>query len=268
MKNPLAVALLSLVLVAPTVAAAAPAPLVCGDSNANGSVTSTDALSVLKKAVGQKSTVLCCGDGVRSDNEECEGSDLAGDSCVTRGYAGGTLRCGGGCTFDHSGCYKSRFEDLGLTVYDHETGLEWEKKDGDDGTQELKNPHDIDNLYVWGDAGDPFAPIGEAYIDFLARLNGSVDGQCYAGRCDWRLPTMDEWYSIVVPPVACIGVCLTFFDPSLEPMKEDAYWTAETNPEAPSEAMILLVGDGAFKSDVKKEVHFVRAVRTGLPSKP
>lgn len=257
--------LLALVLAVPSTSPAAPAPLLCGDANANGALTSTDALSVLKKAVGQSASVLCCGDGIHSGNEACEGDDLGGDSCVDYGYAGGTLRCSGGCTLDMSGCYKARFEDLGDTVLDHQTGLEWEKKDADDGIAEPKNPHDVDNLYDWGDAGDPYGPIGTAYTDFLARLNGASNGTCYADRCDWRLPTTDEWMTIVTPPIACLDVvCLTYFDPALEPMKEDGYWTANTSFDLPSDAMVMMVGDGAIKTDIKKENRHARAVRMGL----
>jgi len=46
-----------------------------------------------------------CGDGeVQSLDEDCEGSDLNGQSCQSRGYTGGTLGCAADCRFDVSGC--------------------------------------------------------------------------------------------------------------------------------------------------------------------
>jgi len=46
-----------------------------------------------------------CGDGMVEGMEECEDVDLAGQTCVSQGFAGGTLACTGACTFDTSGCY-------------------------------------------------------------------------------------------------------------------------------------------------------------------
>jgi hypothetical protein len=37
-------------------------------------------------------------------NEECDGSDLAGQTCLSQGFAGGSLGCTTSCTFDTSGC--------------------------------------------------------------------------------------------------------------------------------------------------------------------
>ena len=45
-----------------------------------------------------------CGDGVVNPNEQCDGLNLAGATCVTRGFAGGTLGCSASCTFDTSAC--------------------------------------------------------------------------------------------------------------------------------------------------------------------
>ncbi len=40
-----------------------------------------------------------CGDGVASDVEECDGTDLHGAECTDFGYSGGTLRCTEDCRF-------------------------------------------------------------------------------------------------------------------------------------------------------------------------
>jgi hypothetical protein len=45
-----------------------------------------------------------CGDGVADGSEACDGSDLAGASCGSLGYATGTLGCTASCGFDVSGC--------------------------------------------------------------------------------------------------------------------------------------------------------------------
>ena len=45
-----------------------------------------------------------CGDGVITEGEECDGSNLDGKTCVSLGYTGGTLACKADCTFDKSAC--------------------------------------------------------------------------------------------------------------------------------------------------------------------
>jgi len=47
-----------------------------------------------------------CGNGVidLTNGEQCDSGDLGGQTCVSRGYTGGTLTCNGDCTFNESGC--------------------------------------------------------------------------------------------------------------------------------------------------------------------
>jgi len=46
-----------------------------------------------------------CGDGAaNTDNEQCDGGDLRGESCVSRGFTRGDLACGDNCMFDESYC--------------------------------------------------------------------------------------------------------------------------------------------------------------------
>ncbi len=47
-----------------------------------------------------------CGDGVVNGVEDCDGRDLANQTCesLNLGFIGGTLACGPACTFDASGC--------------------------------------------------------------------------------------------------------------------------------------------------------------------
>lgn len=48
-----------------------------------------------------------CGDGVNDSGEACDGSDLGSASCLTNGFAGGTLSCDLGCALDTSACSKA-----------------------------------------------------------------------------------------------------------------------------------------------------------------
>lgn len=45
-----------------------------------------------------------CGSGVIDDGEQCDGSDLGGQTCEGLGYDGGILACNSECTLDASGC--------------------------------------------------------------------------------------------------------------------------------------------------------------------
>lgn len=52
----------------------------------------------------EASTGAGCGDGVIQSGEECDGSNLAGQTCQSRGFSGGTLSCNANCTFNTSQC--------------------------------------------------------------------------------------------------------------------------------------------------------------------
>jgi len=45
-----------------------------------------------------------CGDGVIEGDEDCEGDDLAGQTCESLGFLGGELSCDEDCSFDITGC--------------------------------------------------------------------------------------------------------------------------------------------------------------------
>jgi hypothetical protein len=45
-----------------------------------------------------------CGTGVVDAGEQCDGLDLGGQSCRSRGYASGDLACNANCSFDESAC--------------------------------------------------------------------------------------------------------------------------------------------------------------------
>ena len=45
-----------------------------------------------------------CGNGVVDSGEQCDGSNLNGQSCASQGLKGGTLSCNADCTFDTTQC--------------------------------------------------------------------------------------------------------------------------------------------------------------------
>lgn len=51
--------------------------------------------------------ISICGNGIIEEGEDCEGKDLNGQTCLSRGYAGGTLSCDIACAFDTYGCLTS-----------------------------------------------------------------------------------------------------------------------------------------------------------------
>jgi hypothetical protein len=272
---------------------------ICGDVNASSSVTGTDALLVLKKSVAQPITLNCsaydnqfaacqtslagadtslaacnsdlaachglpvCGNGLTEGSEECEAGDpepvLNGETCESQAFAGGTLSCSAGCTFDTSGCYANRFDDSGATIKDRKTGLEWEKKTTDiDSGVNLSDPHDVDNVYLWSGAGT--LPYGNAFLGFLATLNGASNGICFQDHCDWRLPTVAEMASITVhfcgsPP--CV------VDPLFLPTQVHDYWSSTTDQSNPPYAWGIGYNNGNTFSGLKTDANFVRAVRSG-----
>ena len=48
-----------------------------------------------------------CGNIIKEQGEDCDNSDLSSQTCQSRGFFGGSLRCDIACTFDISGCTMS-----------------------------------------------------------------------------------------------------------------------------------------------------------------
>jgi hypothetical protein len=156
-----------------------------------------------------------------------------------------------------------RFEDRGLTVFDHQTGLEWEKK------SERAGIHNWDNLYTWSTGTSN--PDGTAFTVFLAALNGecvteSADHttvskglQGYAGRCDWRLPTVTELNTIV--DCSQPGPCVVgrIFGPT----QADVYWSSSSYAGHPDLAWLVSFGHCCGLATAKTANFYVRAVRGG-----
>ncbi len=57
-----------------------------------------------------------CGNGFRDSGEACEGADLNAQTCITQGYASGTLSCSASCTFNYSSCVATTPQTCGNSI--------------------------------------------------------------------------------------------------------------------------------------------------------
>lgn len=166
----------------------------------------------------------------------------------------------------------TRFDASGATIIDHKTGLEWEKKTGTSegynvcpGGLTCGSVHDVNNAYSWGSTSPPYAPSGNAYIDFLAKLNSNDgSGGCYAGHCDWRLPTIEELLGIVDLGAAGCGAGSPCLGTGFLPDAASSYWSASTLAPFPNLAWLLYTYYGSADFNFTKTYDlYVRAVRSG-----
>jgi hypothetical protein len=220
-----------------------------------------------------------CGNGTIEAGEECDFGDLDGETCDSQTASAepfGTLVCApGACTFDTSGCL-SRFEDTGLTVIDHQTGLEWEKKTGTVGAPSdcpggvhCGDLNNVNNRYTWSSGAIVFD--GGALTLHLEVLNDVAGGgtSCFDGRCDWRMPTtampdvygvvdQGEWDSIL--DCSSGAPCL---DAAFGPTASDVYWSSSANAGGQYGTWTVDFLSGFIHVKGKAEFHYVRAVRGG-----
>src|SRR3989338_3683245 len=67
----------------------------------------TNFVLAVTENVDISATVLGCGDDTIGVGESCDGADLGGASCVSQGFASGTLTCTSLCAFNTSSCIAS-----------------------------------------------------------------------------------------------------------------------------------------------------------------
>lgn len=165
-----------------------------------------------------------------------------------------------------------RFIDNGDgTVSDTTTGLMWEKKTTDGSV------HDMSMVFSWTSTVGGVNFDGTAKTAFLDILNDVAGGgaHCFAGYCDWRLPTSGgnpvgssgepaEVETILdLTQGGCGGGTGACVVPALSPTQSSDYWSATTTV-SPQFAWRMSFGLG-FVSGVDKITElFVRAVRSGL----
>ncbi|HXC53608.1 MAG TPA: DUF1566 domain-containing protein [Candidatus Limnocylindrales bacterium] len=226
-----------------TASTSAMAAAACGDVNANGTVTSSDALAVLKEAVGQPVNLQC----------GAPAQPLKTGDTINRGS-----RSDG---FLETGVARSFLDNGDGTITDDATGLTWEKKDNAGGI------HDRDNEYTWSTGNGEIN--GTIVSDFLAGLNASGG---FAGHTDWRIPNRFELETLLnageeVPstwPVfatTCNGGCTIH---TCSCTLSGYYWTSTTFQSDTSGAWAIRFNDGGVNAILKTTTLHARAVRGGL----
>ncbi len=241
-------------------------------------------LAVCDAALTTCQAGCACGNGVRDPGESCDGSDLDAKTC---GNFGSTdlpgLACDSECSFDLTGCaigatLPARFVDNGdQTATDLWTGRVWEMKTGTPGAfvscldlATCPDVHDVNNSYAWTSTvplGTEFnGPVKTAFLDVLNDVAGG-GASCFAGHCDWRLPSVLELRTLLLEPEAQ-GTCsaLPCIDPSFPgAVGNGGAWSATSRTDSPSEAYWVRFdfGGGVFTA-LKPATRYGRAVRAGL----
>ncbi len=156
------------------------------------------------------------------------------------------------------------FADGWVMTRDNVTGMIWEVKQGNDGTKNYTNPHDVDNEYTWYDP-DPATNGGDAgtesahdTLDFITELNNANFG----GYSDWRMPSREELRSIMDYSIPYPGPTVdTEFFPNIG---ASYYWSSTTDAGNTSNAWSVYFDYGGFDyGKYKSDGGDVRAVRGG-----
>lgn len=140
-----------------------------------------------------------------------------------------------------------RYQDLGLTILDLQTGLEWEKK-------------------CWGCVGN-HGPNGYDWDSqiwtWLAAVNAENSGAGFAGHNDWRIPNINELqtladYGTYAPAT---DAAFNYFPDNFT--GQSYYWSSTSFTGDSSKAWTVNFLDGSVKVFSKSEGVYVRAVRGG-----
>ncbi len=168
-------------------------------------------------------------------------------------------------------CDAARYVDnVDGTITDNLTGLVWEKK-SDNG-----DVHDVNNTYSWS-TGSPWNGDGTAFTGLLAVGATSLNEVGFAGANDWRLPTLGELQTILLPdpyPCATLPCVDSAFDSgctggcsvtTCSCTQSNYYWSSTTYQGAPMYAWIVSPNAGSVgTSDTTDNIIYARAVRGGM----
>lgn len=189
------------------------------------------------------------------------------------------LACTSECTWDLTGCsypetVPSRFIDNGdQTATDLWTGRVWEMKTGVPGAFVLcpdlatcPDPHGVNNDYHWSSTGSAFD--GTVKTIFLDVLNDVAGGgaNCFAGHCDWRLPSALELKGLLLEPESTTCTVTPCIDASFPgPTGTGGYFSSSTETGVPAYALYARFdGGGVFHVFKNGGNRFARAVRGGM----
>lgn len=142
------------------------------------------------------------------------------------------------------------------TVTDSKTGLMWEKKTSACAGEITC----VNDTYVWSTDS---TPDGNLFLIFLAGMNGQYPfggaETCFAGYCDWRIPTVNELRSLLNAgsPNCTSPPCI---DPIFGPTQADWYYSS--TGFADSRAWRVAFQLGVVEAHLGQEPFYGRAVRS------
>lgn len=225
----------------------------CDDVDGSGEVTSSDALLVLRDAIGLPVEIMCppAGQTLKTGQTSCY---------EPSGQVSGVIECGGTRQDGElqEGLAHEFHDNLDGTILDRASGLMWEKL-SDDGLI-----HDKDNGYTWSDT-------------ITLKIAG-LNSMGFAGYDDWRLPNRFELETLLhleaLPSTTwpefdsdCAPGCTIFTCSCTAGSTHTLYWSSTSYAVAPSNAWVVSMSDGRTYPDVKTLAYGVRAVRGDVAAK-
>ena len=123
-----------------------------------------------------------------------------------------------------SSCSGERFVENGDgTFTDQLTRLTWATKTA------AADEHNVENTYTYS-LGAPWVPDGSAFGGYLATINGSALG----GAKGWRLPEVDELFTLVDPSAPTCDAAWCTRMPGAVPSAVRTFASASSHPDNPN----------------------------------